>query len=175
MASVRKRTWTSGGKAKTAWIADYFDQSGKRHQQAFPTRGPPMPFSCRRSVRSPRESTRRSRASSALSRTSWRSRAFIVQRCVERSAMCPPPEALRATRRHRDIETLDLCRWGAWRGFAGSLQLRDAVVEALTDERERCAKVAANYGREGDRLSREYACEVADEIAARIRHCFDNG
>ena len=39
MASVRKRTWTSGGKAKTAWIADYFDQSGKRHQQAFPTRG----------------------------------------------------------------------------------------------------------------------------------------
>jgi integrase len=39
MASVRKRTWTSGGKTKTAWTADYFDQSGKRHQQAFPTRG----------------------------------------------------------------------------------------------------------------------------------------
>jgi hypothetical protein len=34
MASVRKRTWTSGGKAKTAWIADYFDQSGKRHQHS---------------------------------------------------------------------------------------------------------------------------------------------
>src|SRR3979490_393350 len=30
-ASIRKRTWTSGGEEKTAWIADYFDQGGKRH------------------------------------------------------------------------------------------------------------------------------------------------
>jgi hypothetical protein len=39
MASVRKRTWQSGGKIRTGWVADYLDQSGKRHQQAFPTRG----------------------------------------------------------------------------------------------------------------------------------------
>jgi len=26
MASIRKRTWKSGGEIKTAWIADYFDQ-----------------------------------------------------------------------------------------------------------------------------------------------------
>jgi integrase len=38
MASVRKRTWKSGGKDKTGWVADYFDQNGKRHQQAFPTK-----------------------------------------------------------------------------------------------------------------------------------------
>jgi integrase len=31
MATVRKRTWKSGGEVKTAWIADYFDQSGQRH------------------------------------------------------------------------------------------------------------------------------------------------
>jgi hypothetical protein len=39
MASVRKRTWKSGGKDKTAWVADYFDQNGKRHQQQFRTKG----------------------------------------------------------------------------------------------------------------------------------------
>jgi hypothetical protein len=39
MASIRKRTWKSGGKIRTGWVADYLDQSGKRHQQAFPTRG----------------------------------------------------------------------------------------------------------------------------------------
>ena len=35
MASIRKRTWKSGGEEKTAWIADYFDQSGKRHIKTF--------------------------------------------------------------------------------------------------------------------------------------------
>jgi integrase len=35
MASVRKRTWESGGEKKEAWIADYFDQAGKRHIQTF--------------------------------------------------------------------------------------------------------------------------------------------
>ena len=37
MASVRKRIWKSGGKDKTAWVADYFDQNRKRHQQQFRT------------------------------------------------------------------------------------------------------------------------------------------
>jgi integrase len=37
MATVRKRTWESGGEIKTAWIADYFDQEGKRHIQTFKT------------------------------------------------------------------------------------------------------------------------------------------
>jgi integrase len=31
MASVRKRTWRKGDEIKTAWVADYFDQEGKRH------------------------------------------------------------------------------------------------------------------------------------------------
>jgi integrase len=35
VASIRKRTWTSGGEEKTAWIADYFDQGGKRHIKTF--------------------------------------------------------------------------------------------------------------------------------------------
>jgi integrase len=36
MASVRKRTWTAAnGEAKEAWIADYFDQFGKRHIKTF--------------------------------------------------------------------------------------------------------------------------------------------
>jgi len=34
MASVRKRTW---GDGKTAWVADYFDQDGKRHLKTFKT------------------------------------------------------------------------------------------------------------------------------------------
>jgi integrase len=38
MASVRKRTWKSGGETKTAWIADYFGQDGKRHIETFTTK-----------------------------------------------------------------------------------------------------------------------------------------
>jgi integrase len=39
MASIRKRSWTSGGQVKTAWVADYFDQDDKRHIKTFKTRG----------------------------------------------------------------------------------------------------------------------------------------
>jgi integrase len=39
MATVRKRTWKSKGGIQTAWIADYFDQDGKRHIKTFSTRG----------------------------------------------------------------------------------------------------------------------------------------
>ena len=35
MASVRKRTWRSGGQDKTAWVVDYFDQQGKRRHKQF--------------------------------------------------------------------------------------------------------------------------------------------
>jgi len=35
MATVRKRTWKSGGEVKTAWICDYIDQNGKRHIKTF--------------------------------------------------------------------------------------------------------------------------------------------
>jgi integrase len=38
MASVRKRTWKSGGKVRTAWVADYFDQQGKRHIKTCKTK-----------------------------------------------------------------------------------------------------------------------------------------
>jgi hypothetical protein len=29
MATVRKRTWVSGGEEKSAWVAYYCDQNGK--------------------------------------------------------------------------------------------------------------------------------------------------
>ena len=38
MAKVRKRTWTNGKGEQTAWIADYFDQAGKRHIKTFDTK-----------------------------------------------------------------------------------------------------------------------------------------
>ena len=38
VASVRKRTWKTGGVVKTAWVADYFDQAGKRRLKTFDTR-----------------------------------------------------------------------------------------------------------------------------------------
>ena len=38
MATVRKRTRTSGGEMKTAWIADYFDQGRVRHVKTFTTK-----------------------------------------------------------------------------------------------------------------------------------------
>jgi integrase len=38
MATVRKRTWRSGGEERAAWIADYFDQAGKRRLKTFPTK-----------------------------------------------------------------------------------------------------------------------------------------
>jgi integrase len=37
MAKVRKRTWNNKAGEQTAWIADYFDQQGKRHIKTFPT------------------------------------------------------------------------------------------------------------------------------------------
>jgi integrase len=38
MATVRKRSWRSGSDLKTAWIADYFDQQGKRHLKTHATK-----------------------------------------------------------------------------------------------------------------------------------------
>jgi integrase len=38
MASVRKRTWRSGGQDKTAWVVDYFDQQGKRRLKTCRTK-----------------------------------------------------------------------------------------------------------------------------------------
>src|SRR3982074_966509 len=35
VASIRKRTWKSGGEEKMAWIADYFDQGRQRHIKTF--------------------------------------------------------------------------------------------------------------------------------------------
>lgn len=33
--SVRKRTWTTNGIERSAWVVDYFDQAGKRRQKSF--------------------------------------------------------------------------------------------------------------------------------------------
>ena len=38
MATVRKRVWQSGGEEKTARVATYADQHGKRHLRTFETR-----------------------------------------------------------------------------------------------------------------------------------------
>jgi integrase len=38
MASVRKRNWKAHDEARTAWVADYFDQEGKRHIKTFTTK-----------------------------------------------------------------------------------------------------------------------------------------
>ena len=38
MATVRKRSWQSKGETRTAWVADYFDQGGKRHLKTFATK-----------------------------------------------------------------------------------------------------------------------------------------
>jgi hypothetical protein len=35
MAKVRKPTWQNRKGEQTAWIADYFDQAGKRHIKTF--------------------------------------------------------------------------------------------------------------------------------------------
>ena len=38
MASVRKRTWTSAGETKTAWVVDYADSRGVRLRRHFPNK-----------------------------------------------------------------------------------------------------------------------------------------
>jgi integrase len=38
MASIRKRTWQSGDETRTAWVADYSDQNGKRRLKTFRTK-----------------------------------------------------------------------------------------------------------------------------------------
>jgi integrase len=38
MASIRKRTWSSGDETKTAWVVDYSDQHGKRRLKTFKTK-----------------------------------------------------------------------------------------------------------------------------------------
>ena len=35
MATIRKRSWVSGGETKSAWVVDYFDQNGKRRLKTF--------------------------------------------------------------------------------------------------------------------------------------------
>jgi len=35
MATVRKRTWHNKDGEQTAWVADYFDQNGRRHIKTF--------------------------------------------------------------------------------------------------------------------------------------------
>lgn len=45
MASVRKRSWTTGsGEKKTAWRVDYFDASGQRGQRQFATKREAVEF-----------------------------------------------------------------------------------------------------------------------------------
>jgi len=39
MATVRKRTWHNKDGEQTAWVADYFDQNGRRHIKTFERRG----------------------------------------------------------------------------------------------------------------------------------------
>ena len=36
--AIRKRTWTSGGEERTAWVCDYQDQHGKRRLKTFKTK-----------------------------------------------------------------------------------------------------------------------------------------
>lgn len=36
--AIRKRTWTSGGTERTAWVVDYQDQTGKRRLKTFKTK-----------------------------------------------------------------------------------------------------------------------------------------
>jgi integrase len=36
--AIRKRTWTSGGEERTAWVVDYQDQHGKRRLKTFKTK-----------------------------------------------------------------------------------------------------------------------------------------
>jgi integrase len=38
MAKVRKRVWSNAKGEQTAWVADYFDQAGKRHIKTFETK-----------------------------------------------------------------------------------------------------------------------------------------
>jgi integrase len=38
MASIRRRTWRNKDGERVAWIADYFDQHGKRHIKTFDTK-----------------------------------------------------------------------------------------------------------------------------------------
>ena len=38
MASIRKRTWESGGKTQFRWVLDYQDQTGKRRLKTFKTK-----------------------------------------------------------------------------------------------------------------------------------------
>ena len=38
MATVRKRTWTSNGRERTAWVCDYLDGTGKRRLKTFATK-----------------------------------------------------------------------------------------------------------------------------------------
>src|SRR3712207_5188521 len=35
MASIRKRTWASNGRERSAWVVDYVDAAGKRRLKTF--------------------------------------------------------------------------------------------------------------------------------------------
>jgi hypothetical protein len=79
----------------------------------------------------------------------------------------PSPEAQALIHR---IRTTD----GPVKGFVYPdldvmLEIDALVAQARADAIEECGTVADNYGREAERTDKEYACEMADEMAARIR------
>jgi integrase len=38
MASIRKRSWVTNGRERTAWVVDYRDAAGKRRLKTFATK-----------------------------------------------------------------------------------------------------------------------------------------
>ena len=58
--------------------------------------------------------------------------------------------------------------WGFGKMAAFRADLDAFAARARAEAIEECRQIAENYGREAERTSKEYACEVADEIASRI-------
>lgn len=85
--------------------------------------------------------------------------AIAAQRCAACDGPYPNPDCghLRNTQDMRE------------RVPCASADGKRVIAAAFELGLEEAARVADNYGREAERTSKEYACEMADEMAARIR------
>jgi integrase len=149
MASIRKRTWKAGDTIKTAWVADYFDQHGKRHLKTFRQKkeADAWPVAARREVQQGTHSPASSSITVAQAGETWIGEAEADG--LERGT-------IRQYRQHLDQHI---------KPFLGAVRLADLSVTGVKDFR-------AQLIREG--RSRVMAKKIVGSLGAILATAMEN-
>ncbi|HIJ62253.1 MAG TPA: site-specific integrase [Rhodospirillaceae bacterium] len=133
MASVRKRTWTSGGKERTAWVVDYFDQHGKRHLKTCRTKKEADGYL----ISSGHEVKQGTHTADSTSVTVFDAGRLWLDRCRKGSAEQDPLERSTVREYERYVEEyINHAEWGI-----GPVKLSRLDSTAVSDFLDRLMKV----------------------------------